>query len=46
MMAEPVDIVRAWHEALNQGDIERLVALPYGGDVLYCTEGATGHHTR
>lgn len=26
-MTEPVDIVRAWHEALNQGDIERLVAL-------------------
>ena len=27
MMTEPEDIVRAWHVALNQGDIERLVAL-------------------
>lgn len=27
MMTEPVKIVRAWHEALNQGDIEHLIAL-------------------
>lgn len=26
-MAEPVDIVRAWHAALNQGNIEHLIAL-------------------
>jgi len=44
MMTEPEDIVRAWHVALNQGDIERLVALS-SNDVEVGGPRGSGHGT-